>query len=443
MLENSFNFISWESNKPFWLEEISKLNWTIISVDWMLWNIRSLSNVAFLTTHLFRWSIQWVLEWDSLWYLEKIKKWDFVTLHWEARLNEKAKWWVEIWVQDIDLLATWDNDTFQFIRTMKENLDTLLDNRVVTLRNIEQKSIFKLSDWISKWFREFLSQEWFTEIHSPKIVSSWAEWWANVFKLDYFGRDAYLAQSPQFYKQFMVPVFHRVFEVAPAFRAEKHGTSRHINEYTSLDVEMWPINSFRDVMNLETKLLKYIIEFLRNNYKEELEILKVDLPDMSNWIPEITFDQAKQLVAENNKRPFRDLDDMEPEEERLLSKLVKEKTWSDFVFITHYPFKKRPFYTMPSEDKPWRTEWFDLIFRWLEITTWWQRIHNHDMQVDNMIKKWLNPDDFIDFLKLHKAWTMPHGWFGIWSERLLQKLLDRQNIRETTLFPRDIKRLTP
>lgn len=438
------SLVTGESKKLLSVEDLRLNSGNVVSIDWMLQSIRWLKDVSFLLLGLYRGSVQSVLEWETLErYKNQYKVWDFVRVEWVPRANERAKGGVEIWVTGIQTLATGDNSNFQFSRAMKENLDVLLDNRVITLRNAEQKAIFKLSDGISRWFREFLTSEWFTEIHSPKIVASGAEWGANVFELEYFWRKAYLAQSPQFYKQFMVPVFHRVFEVAPAFRAEKHGTSRHINEYTSLDVEMWPIKDFKEIMNMEVKLLRFLLNFLKENYKEEMELLKVELPEVWEGIPEITFDQAKSLVSQVFNRPIVDTEDMEPEEERLLSQLVKERTWSDFVFITHFPYGKRPFYTMPSEGNAERTEGFDLLFRWLEITTWWQRIHEYDMQVENMIKKWLNPDDFSDFLRLHKAWTVPHGGFWIWSERLLQKLLWRSNIRETTLFPRDIKRLTP
>lgn len=442
-MSSHFSTVTGETQTPLTIDAIRSQCWQQVQVDWMVGNIRNLSAVSFLAMQLFRWNVQWVLEWDMLDLRDWVKKGDYIQLSGIPRLNERAQNGVEIWVNGIRTLATGDSGNFQFIRGMRENLDVLLDNRVVTLRNAEQKAIFKLADGVSRAFREFLTQEQFTEIHSPKIVASWAEWGANVFALDYFWKQAYLAQSPQFYKQFMVPVFHRVFEIAPAFRAEKHGTSRHINEYTSLDMEMWPIGWFRDIMNMEVKFLRFLINFLRQNYAWELLVLNVDLPEIGNGIPEVTFDQAKEIVATHTQKPIEDPHDMEPEEERTLSKIIKDTTGSDFVFVTHFPFEKRPFYTMPSETHPGKTEWFDLLFRGLEITTWWQRIHDYTMQVENMRKKWLNPDDFADFLALHKAGTMPHGGFWIGSERLLQKLLWRSNIRETTLFPRDRSRLTP
>lgn len=322
------------------------------------------------------------------------------------------------------------------------SLENLLDYRPITLRNAKERAIFKLQEGICRGFREFLIQEEFTEIHTPKIVQSGAEGGANIFKLEYFGQEAYLAQSPQFYKQMMVGVFERVFEIAPVFRAEKHDTSRHLNEYTSVDFEMGFIENFEEVMEMETKMLKFVIDFLGQYYGKELELLQVTLPVITE-IPAIPFRAAKELVAEEYKRTITDFEDFEPEEEKLLCDLIYKKTGSEFVFVTKYPSKKRPFYAMNSKENTEETESFDLLFRGLEITTGGQRIHNYRQQIEKMQQRGMNVGLFESYLMMHKYGMPPHGGMGLGLERFTCKLLNLNNVRLTTLFPRDINRLVP
>lgn len=282
----------------------------------------------------------------------------------------------------------------------------------------------------------------FTEIHSPKIVFAGAEGGANIFHLNYFNKDAYLTQSPQFYKQMMVGVFERVFEIGPVFRAEKHDTSRHLNEYTSVDFEMGYIESFKDIMQMETMMLKHTLAELKENYSYELELLNVKLPDITA-IPSIRFKEAKELISREYKREIRDFDDFEPEEEKLLYEIIKKETGSEFVFVTHYPSKKRPFYTMDDKTNPDETLSFDLLFRGLEITTGGQRIHDYNEQIQKMRQRNMNIVLFESYLMIHKYGMPPHGGLGMGLERFTSKLLNQDNVRFSTLFPRDINRLTP
>ncbi len=291
-------------------------------------------------------------------------------------------------------------------------------------------------------FREYLQQQEFTEIHSPKIVSSGAEGGSNIFRLDYFGRKAYLAQSPQFYKQMMVGAYERVFEAGPVFRAEKHSTVRHLNEYTSMDFEMGFIDSFEDIMDMEQAMLKYTMKLLREKYAAELARLEVKLPSADN-IPRVTFARAKELVSEKYGRRIRDPFDLEPEEERLIGELFREEYDSDFVFVTHYPSKKRPFYAMDDPADPRYTLSFDLLLRGLEITTGGQRIHDYEEQKAKMLAKGMDPEDFRDYLMIHKYGMPPHGGLGIGLERLLMMLTGKTNVRQCVLFPRDQSRLEP
>lgn len=322
------------------------------------------------------------------------------------------------------------------------SIENLLDYRPITLRNEKERAIFKLQEGICRGIREFLYNEHFTEIHTPKIVQSGAEGGANIFSLNYFGQEAYLTQSPQFYKQMMVGVFERVFEIAPVFRAEKHDTSRHLNEYTSVDFEMGYIESFKEIMEMETAMLKYALNYLSEYYEKEIVLLNLSLP-MVETIPAISFCEAKMKIAEAYYRPVKDWEDFEPEEEKLLSELILKETGSEFVFVTHYPSIKRPFYVLDNKENCNETESFDLLFRGLEITTGGQRIHNYEEQISKMKRKNMNVQLFESYLTIHKHGIPPHGGLGLGLERFTSKLLGYENVRFTTLFPRDINRLIP
>lgn len=325
---------------------------------------------------------------------------------------------------------------------MNTSLETKLALRPVSLRNVRERAKFKIQEGIVRGFREFLQTQGFTEIHTPKIVARGAEGGSNVFKLDYFNKKAELGQSPQFYKQTMVGVFDRVFEVAPVFRAEKHNTTRHLNEYVGLDFEMGYIDGFEDVMAMETGFLQYTMALLAKDYQKELDMLGVKLPDVSR-IPAVRFDQAKELVAEKYNRKIRNPYDLEPEEEVLIGRYFKEEYDSDFVFVTHYPSKKRPFYAMDDPADPKFTRSFDLLFKGLEVTTGGQRIHDYQEILAKMEKRNMDPEDIASYLMIFKYGMPPHGGLGIGLERLTMRLLDEQNVRETSLFPRDVTRLEP
>lgn len=321
-------------------------------------------------------------------------------------------------------------------------LSTVLDLRPISMRNPKERAIFKIQEGIARGFREYLMKNGFTEIRSPKIVFAGAEGGTNIFKLDYFGKEVFLAQSPQLYKQALVGVYERVFEIAPVFRAEHHDTSRHLNEYTSMDLEMGFINGFEDIMNTEVGALKYIMNLLKTEYKEEVELLHADIPEI-NEVPVIKFMDAKELLMKKFKYQPQDMKDFDPQEEELLGKYAKKELNSDFLFVTHYPSKKRPFYTMDDPADPEYTLSFDLLFRGLEITSGGQRIHDYNEQVAKMQKLGMNPELFETYLMLHKYGAPPHGGLGIGLERLTMHLLGAKNVRETTMFPRDINRVTP
>ncbi len=325
---------------------------------------------------------------------------------------------------------------------LNTSLETKLALRPISLRNVRERAKFKIQEGIVRGFREFLQKQGFTEIRTPKICAKGAEGGANLFKMEYFHKPAVLAQSPQFYKQMMVGVFDRVFETGPVFRAEKHNTKRHINEYTSLDFEMGYIDSFEDIMAMETGFLQYTMELLQKEYAKELKMLGVQLPK-TDKIPFVRFDEAKKLVSEKYNRTIKNPFDLEPEEEVLISQYFKEEADADFVFVTHYPSKKRPFYAMDDPADDTYTLSFDLLFRGMEITTGGQRIHDYNMLVDKIAKRGMTEEGMEAYMSIFKHGMPPHGGLGLGLERLTMKLLGEENVRETTMFPRDLSRLEP
>lgn len=322
------------------------------------------------------------------------------------------------------------------------SMDTELSLRPVTLRAPRARAVFRIQAVVCRAFREFLQEEDFTEIHTPKLGRAGAEGGSSQFRVDYFGRKAVLAQSPQLYKQVMVGVFERVYEIGPVFRAEKHATQRHLNEYTSLDLEMGFLRSFTDLMALEQGFLRRLVDLLRREYAGELALLGAELPDAQH-IPAVRFDEAKRLAADAYGYAIREPYDLEPEEEQHIGRYAKEVWGSDFVFVTHYPGRKRPFYTMDDPEDPRYTLSFDLLFRGVEITTGGQRIHNYGQQVEKLKARGMEPEDFSGYLLFHKHGAPPHGGLGIGLERLTMQLCGLDNIRRASLFPRDRTRLEP
>jgi len=325
-------------------------------------------------------------------------------------------------------------------RLFEVGIDTNLNFRPISLRHPRQRAIFAIQSAISMLFREGLSKIGFTEIHTPKLVSAGAEGGANVFRVEYFDKKLFLAQSPQFYKQMMVGVFGKVMEVGPVFRAEPHETSRHLNEYTSMDLEMGPITGFEDVMGVETYLLQYIFANLPVCCQEELNLLAVALPQVGD-IPIVRMSEALEIISKKYKPE--DRSDLDPKGEQLICQYVFKETGSEFVFVTHYPTAKRPAYAMEDPENPEVTLSFDLLFRGLEVTTGGQRIHDYATQVAKMKRFGYNPDEFESYLQIHKYGMPPHGGLGLGLERLTMQLLKLSSIKEACLFPRTMTRVTP
>ncbi len=321
-------------------------------------------------------------------------------------------------------------------------LETILDHRALSLRHPEIGSVFKVRAELIWAFREFLRQQGFLEVQTPKIVAAGTEGGTALFPVQYFERTAYLAQSPQFYKQMLVGAgYERVFEVGPVYRAEEHNTTRHLNEYISLDYEMGFIDSFYEITQLETELLRFMMEHVARACPRELEIYKAEVPEVPKSIPHLRLDEAVQILKERyDKRCEGDLD---PEGEKLLCEYAKARWGSEFVFVTHYPRAKRPMYAMPNEEDPTLTNSFDLLFRGLEITTGGQRIHDYHMLVESIRSRGLDPKDFEFYLEIFKYGMPPHGGLAIGAERLTAQLLGLPNVRQASFFPRDRHRLVP
>ena len=320
------------------------------------------------------------------------------------------------------------------------NLNTLLDNRNLVLRNKKINDIFKVYDQMLKSYAEVMREYNFLEIKTPKILSSATEGGANFFKIKYFDRDAYLAQSPQFYKQAGVGAFERVFEVGTVFRAEPHFTTRHVNEYTGMDAEMGFIENFFDVMDQLELVMKRISSDITKNCQEELVQYEGEIL-VPEKFPRIRLTEALEILEKEYGKKSEDVD-IDPEGERLICEWAKKTHNSDFVFLTHYPVSIRPFYSMPSPDGQY-TETFDLIFKGVEIASGGQRIHNYEQLKNSIVKHCLKPEDFEHYLDIFKLGMPLHGGWGLGSERIVQKILKLDSIKEAILFPRDVKRITP
>ena len=407
--------------------------------------IRDMGEVAFVILRKSEGLIQCVYEEGSVDFpLKDLKEESAVAVTGTVKKEDRAPGGVEVRLQTITVLSEPTEPMPLAVNKWKMNtsLEAMLNMRPIALRNVRERAKFRIQEGVVRAFRDFLHSQGFTEIHTPKIGAKGAEGGANIFKLEYFHRPAVLQQSPQFYKQMMVGVFDRVFETAPVFRAEKHNTKRHLNEYTSLDFEMGYIDGFEDIMGMETGFLQYAMELLKKDYARELKILNVELPKVDQ-IPAVKFSEIKELVAEKYNHKMRNPFDLEPEEEVLIGKYAKEEWGSDFVFVTHYPSKKRPFYAMDDPEDPKYTLSFDLLFRGLEITTGGQRIHDYQTLLKKIEARGMTTEGMDQYLATFKHGMPPHGGLGIGLERLTMQLLGEDNVRETTLFPRDLSRLEP
>ncbi|MDH2428797.1 aspartate--tRNA(Asn) ligase [Sphaerisporangium sp. TRM90804] len=322
-------------------------------------------------------------------------------------------------------------------------LPTVLDNAAVALRHPRLRAPFEITAASVAGFRRALERLDFTEVHTPKVVSSATESGANVFALDWFGRKAYLAQSPQFYKQTMVGVFERVYEVGPVFRAEPHDTARHLAQYTSLDAEMGFVTDHRDVMAVVREAVADMVASVAERASAAVDLLGVRLPDVPREIPAIHFADAQELLARETGEDPRGEPDLAPAHERWLCEWALREHGSEFLFVTGYPMVKRPFYTHPEPGRPEYSNSFDLLFRGLELVTGGQRLHRHSDYLAALEARGESPGPYAGYLAAFAHGMPPHGGFALGLERFVARLTGADNIRWTTLFPRDLHRLAP
>lgn len=409
--------------------------------------IRHVGQISFLVLRDRTGICQAVTTAPEKFHLSDVKRESIVELTGTVKPEPQARQGCELELEELKVLiepvAPLPFEVNRSRKKLNLKLDMILDHRAFALRNLELGAVFKVQAEIVRSFAEFLRQEGFLEVHTSKIVAAGTEGGTALFPIQYFEQQAYLAQSPQFYKQMLVGAgYERVFEVGFVYRAEDHATSRHINEYLSLDYEMGFIQSYRDVTALENRLLNKMVENLKKNCSAELELLNAQLPEVGE-IPEIHFRDALAVLNKDYHRDTSNMLDLDPEGERQLCDYARKTYNSEFIFVTRYPRKTRPFYTMWDLDDPEYTFGFDLLFRGLEVTTGSQRIHDYYQLLENIRYFGLSPTNFSFYLEIFQFAVPPHGGLAIGAERLTQQFLGLNNIREASLFPRDRFRLTP
>lgn len=331
--------------------------------------------------------------------------------------------------------------------TKESGLDLRMDWRFLDLRRPEVRLIFEVQTTTENAMREFWSQNGFIEIHSPKLMHSASESGSELFKLEYFGKQAYLAQSPQFYKQMaMAAGFDRVCEIGPVFRANPSFTSRHDTEFTSIDMEISWVDSHEDVMAMEERWIQYVLGVIGTKHGTAIkQTFGVDVVVPKLPFPRVSMDEAQQILKDKGHVPPADSKegDLDPEGERVLCRHIVEQEGHEFVFVTEYPWSVRPFYHMRDEHDPQLTKSFDLLWKGLEVTTGAQREHRHNILVDQAKEKGINPDSIQFYLDFFRFGCPPHGGFGFGLTRMLMVLLDTRNVREVTYLYRGPNRLTP
>lgn len=410
-------------------------------------NVRELGKMVFLTIADRAGKFQAVVKDGKL--VAKVKALgleDVVSLSGNAKKDARVKeGGVEVEVEKLEVLSVADRKLPVDIGGKTEtNFEHRFDHRVLDLRGEKGQNVFRVQHNICSAFREHLSSEGFLEVHSPKIIATGTEGGANLFPVIYFDREAFLAQSPQFYKQMLVGAgFERVFEVAPVFRAEEHDTPFHLNEYVSLDFEFGFIKDEGDVMKATAETMKAIFKRVVEENQKQLEFFKVDLQVPKLPLPVVHYWEIPKIM-DGMGRKFPDpLADLAREDEAALCAWSKEKHGSDFVFIDNYPAVKRPAYTMPYEKDPKYTRGYDLLYKGLELVTGGQRIHQYELLKKKFKEKGYDPERFEFYFEVFRFGMPPHGGQAIGLERITTKMLGLDNVREAAFFPRDKKRLAP
>jgi nondiscriminating aspartyl-tRNA synthetase len=366
-----------------------------------------------------------------------------VKLRPESMVNPKiATGTVEVEVKEVHIIAKAAPLPFDMGGAeLNLELPTLLDHRALTLRHPKVQAIFRIQAVVIDAFRQFMKSQDFMEFQAPSITPAVAEGGAEVFEIEYFGHKAYLTQSPQLYKQIVMTAFERVFSVNKIFRAEPSVTTRHLTEVVSLDAEMCFIESWKDVRDMAESVVRFILERVAKDCKKELALFATTLPNMIDKTPTVSLRDAQQKIFEKKHRDVRGQKDLSPEDERDLCEMILEETGSDFVFVYGYPTKKKPFYVYPSPEDPEYNEGMDLLCRGVEWLSGGRRINDFD-QLMTHVKEWnMDPSKISMFLEAFKYGVPPEGGFAFGAERITMQLLELPNIREASIFPRDMERI--
>jgi len=421
----------------------------VVEIRWCLHTVRVVSsNLAFLIVRDRQGLAQVVFE-DP----EEIKKLDgcllgtILSAKWTVAEMPKGKFRFELQRASVNIIRkiTYPSPIDISKDEIHADGETLLENKVVTLRHPRQMKIFKIAAIIEKHMRRFFEENDFTQINTPKIIWFPTEWGSEVFEIDYFGRKAYLAQSPQFYKQMMIPVFERVYEIGRAYRAEKSNTSRHLTEFLWLDMEMWFIDSFDDIIEMTEKFANYTVQKTREEWEALLLALWATKPLLQDKFPRISVTELHELMFKETWEDHRGERDLAPSEEKFICEYSAKKYGCDFVVVNGFPRSDAKFYHHQNVEDPTVADRADLLFRWVEIITLTQREVNYDKLVAQIAAQWHDPEQpglkyYLDAFK----YGMPdEGWFWLWMERFIQKVIWLDNIKEAELFPRDMQRVTP
>lgn len=349
---------------------------------------------------------------------------------------------LELEIQKIEVLS--EAETLPFDMSLEGynlELTTELDNRALVLRQPKVQAIFKIEETVIDSFREFMKQNMFFEFQAPSIVPATAEGGAEVFQIDYFGKKAFLSQSPQLYKQIVMSAFERCFSVNKVFRAEPSSTTRHLTEVVSLDAEMSFIDSWKDVRDMAEDTVRYILKQVEVRNNEHLKLLDVELPVMIDKTPTLSLREVQDKIFEVYGRDVRGEKDTNAQDEKEICEIIKKETGSDFVFIYGYPTRKKPFYVYPNPDEPEYNEGMDLICRGVEWLSGGRRVNNYE-QLNEHVKLWnMDPSKVKMFLEAFKYGVPPEGGFAFGAERITMQLLGLKNIREACMFPRDMNRI--
>lgn len=416
-----------------------------IQTCWWIDTIREHKDFFFVILRDWIFQFQCILEKSLLGDL-KLATESVVKFKWRVIKNEIVRLHQkEFVVESVEILSSpieqipigWDKSSYP-------SLDQRLDYRYISLREPKIQLLFEIISFFEYELKKYCYEVGFTEIHTPKLLWSPSESGAELFSLDYFETTAYLAQSPQFYKQMAIASwFKKVMETGPVFRAEPSFTSRHVTEFTWVDFEIAYIESFEEVMKIEEEMLHSLFVAMKEKFwklVQEMYGIEIRIPTLP--FPKIKFEECIEILERQYGYKMQDGEDISSEWERLIAQYVGKEYGHDFVFITHYPSKVRAFYTMKSSDPKW-SESFDLIYKWIEITSWAQREHRYELLKQQTQEKWMSPETIQFYLDFFRYWVPPHGGFWIWLMRIFMKMLDFTNIREVIFAPRDPKRLTP